>query len=234
MNSLKHTAMICLTILGLSYFLKSGLENFNRDERSISVKGLSEKEVDSNLAIWKINFNVSSDRSEVIQQSLPVVQDKIQKFLIEKGFTVEEISKGSSIKDRQAQDYGGEKGNRFVATGYYIVNSTKVTQVEKAEQEVDELLKKGVVITENEVNYHFTDLNSIKPLMLDEATKNAKEAANGFAKSMDVAVGKLKSATQGVFSIESPTQSGEYSNGEKNSSIKKKVRVVTQVVFYIK
>ncbi len=223
-----------LVFLGVSiggYFIGNGLEKFNRNERSISVRGLAEKQVKANIAVWKINFNVSSDRMEQVRMDLPVIQKTIQDFLIENGLDASEISKSSSIKDRQAQEYGSEKGFRFVASGIYKVTSDKVDQVSTAKQKIDELLKKGVVITSDQVDFHFTNLNQIKPEMLDQATVNAKEAALGFAKSMDVHVGKLKSASQGVFSIESPIGDEDY--GGSQSSLMKKVRVVTQVEFYI-
>lgn len=215
-----------------SYFIGDGLKQFNRQERTISVRGLAEKEVLSNIAIWKINFNVSSDRMDLVRSELPVVQKTIQDFLIENGFEAAEISKNSSIKDRQAQEYGAEKGNRFVASGTYQVTTMKVEKIRETKEKIDELLKKGIVISNDSIEYHFTNLNQIKPEMLDQATVNAKEAANGFAKSMDVKVGKLKSASQGVFSIESPI-GGENEYGTNQSSLIKKVRVVTQVEFAI-
>lgn len=234
MNSFKSTVLVCFTILTSCYFLKEGFQNFNRHERVFSVRGLAEKEVNSNLAIWKISFNLSSDKNEVVRKSLPEIQLQIQNFLLENGFKNEEITKASSIKDRQSMEYGAEKGNRFVANGTYSITTNNVELVEKTEQKVDELLKKGIVITGNQKNYYFTDLNGIKPMMLDEATKNAKEAANGFAKSMNVEVGKLKSASQGIFTIENPISGDDFNGTDRNSSLKKKVRVVTQVDFYIK
>ncbi len=230
-KSLVYSISAIITAAILSF----GIQNFNRNERTISVRGLAEKQVQANLAVWKIKFNVSSDKIEDVRQSLPKVQEQISKFLTDRGFQPNEIAKGSAIRDRNASEYGAEKGNRFVATGYYLVTTSKVDDVDRAEQQVDELVKQGVVITENQKSYHFTELNAIKPEMLDEATQNAKEAAQGFAKSMNVKVGKLKSATQGVFSIENPLGGNDqYSQfGEGLSSVAKKVRVVTQVEFYI-
>jgi len=227
-----NASLIFLGLVCSGFFVGQGLEKFNRNERSISVRGLAEKEVVSNVAIWKIYFSVSSDKMEQVRVELPAVQKSIQDFLASKGFNPDEVSKTSSIKDRQAQEYGAEKGNRYVASGIYQITSEQVEKVSKAREDLDELVKKGVVIGRDQIDYHFTNLNQIKPEMLDQATVNAKEAAQGFAKSMDVKVGKLKSATQGVFSIESPI-GGENEYGSNQSSLMKKVRVVTQVEFYI-
>lgn len=230
---LKEIIVLAVALIVSSFFIRQGLQRFNRNERTISVRGLAEKEVSSNTAVWKIHYNVSSGKLEDVRKNLPEVQNTIFEFLKGQKFDESEIVKGSRIVDRQAQDYGAEKGNRFVANGYFVITTKNVEQVALSEQKIDDLLKKGLVITSNQVDYYFTDLNQIKPAMLDEATQNAKEAANGFAKSMDVNVGKLKSASQGVFSIENPIGDDSGFDQEKRSSLKKKVRVVTQVEFYI-
>lgn len=230
---IKGTLLVAIAVALSGFFIGQGMQKFNRNERTISVRGLAEKEVSSNIAVWKISYNVSSDRLEEVRKNLPEAQKSIQDFLQSSEIQDSEITKGSRIVDRQAQDYGAEKGNRFVANGYFSVTTNNVAKVAAAEQKIDELVKKGIVVTSNQVDYYFTNLNEIKPEMLDEATKNAKEAALGFAKSMDVEVGKLKSATQGVFSIENPIGNENSYEQERISSLKKKVRVVTQVEFYI-
>ncbi len=228
--------ILAVALIIFGFFVGRGLQKFNRQERTISVRGLAEKEVQANVAVWKIHYNVSSDRIEQVRKELPEVQSALQDFLTRQGFATEEISKTSSIKDRQAQEYGAEKGNRYVASGMYMVTTSKVEKIQQAREHVDELVKKGIVVTNDQLDFFFTNLNQIKPEMLDQATQNAKQAAQGFAKSMDVEVGKLKSANQGVFSIDNPIGSSGADNdygGGSQSSLVKKVRVVTQVEFYI-
>ncbi|MBL7717012.1 MAG: SIMPL domain-containing protein [Bdellovibrionales bacterium] len=232
--NVKNLSLICTTLLGFGFLMMLGLKDFNRTERKISVRGLAEKVVDSDVAVWRISYTASGERMEAIQTSFLNAQREVEDFLKENGFSDDEISKTSNLQDRMTESYATGKGARFVASGYHIVTTGKVTQVEKIEQKVDRLLKKGIVLTGSQKNYYFTQLNKIKPQMLDEATQNASEAAHGFAKSMNVKVGALKSATQGVFTIESPMADGEnrYGGyGERNNTIKKKVRVVTQVDF---
>lgn len=225
---------IVLGLLGMGYFIGDGIRDFNRAERTISVRGLAEKEVKANMAIWQLNFTIASDKIADVQNEMPKIQALVLGFLKEKGFEDKEISKSSSLADRQAQDYGGEKGNRFVASNSIVITTDKVDQVASVRDSVGELVKAGVVLTREGADYYFTQLNDIKPTMLDEATRNARDAANGFAQSMAVKVGKLKSASQGAFSIENPLSGGSSEYGSSNnSSLNKKVRVVTQVEFYI-
>lgn len=233
---MSSTSSIALAVglLGLGYFVGEGIRDFNRAERTISVRGLAEKQVKANVAVWQLNFTVASDQITEVRTEMPKIQAVVLDFLKQKGFEDKEISKTSALRDRQAQEYGGEKGNRFVANNAIIVTTSKVDEVAKVRDSVGELVKAGVVLTREDADFYFTQLNDIKPAMLDEATRNARDAANGFAQSMNVKVGKLKSASQGVFSIESPISGGDSEYGSSNnSSLFKKVRVVTQVEFYI-
>ena len=91
-----------------------------------------------------------------------------------------------------------------------------------------ELLKQGIAISAgdygSQVEYEFTSLNKIKPQMIEEATKNAREAAAKFAADSDSRLGKIKSAEQGYFSIE---------NRDQYTPHIKKVRVVTSVNYFL-
>ncbi len=61
--------------------------------------------------------------------------------------------------------------------------------------------------------------------MIAEATKNARTAAEQFAHDSGSKVGKIKTATQGFFSIE---------NAAEDLQEKKTIRVVTTVEYLLK
>ena len=92
-----------------------------------------------------------------------------------------------------------------------------------------ELIKEGIVFDSNNWNnpieFKYEGLNDIKPSMIEEATKNARMAAEKFAKDSGSRLGKIKSASQGTFSIE---------NRDSNTPHIKRVRVVTYVTYYLK
>ena len=67
-------------------------------------------------------------------------------------------------------------------------------------------------------------MNSIKPQMIEEATKNARAAAEKFAKDSESKLGKIKTANQGLFTIENVD---EYTPNVKH------VRVVTNVTYFL-
>ena len=72
--------------------------------------------------------------------------------------------------------------------------------------------------------YLFTGLNEIKPEMVEEATRNAREVALKFARDSDSKLGKIRSARQGQFSI---------SDRDKNTPHIKRVRVVSTIEYYL-
>jgi uncharacterized protein len=81
-------------------------------------------------------------------------------------------------------------------------------------------------------------LESIKPDMITEATRNARAAADRFASDSGSRVGSIRQANQGVFTILPADQSSDIGEGGKNayaadSSLMKTVRVVTSVQYYL-
>jgi hypothetical protein len=149
-------------------------------------------------------------------------------FLKQKGITEDEISiNAPEIIDMQAERYVGEnKSYRYNVTTVITVTSNKVDLVRNLISEQGELLKQGIAITGGDyrynIQYDYTSLNQIKPQMIEEATKNAREAAQKFAKDSDSELGKIKRATQGQFSID---------NRDANTPYIKRVRVVTTIEY---
>ena len=129
------------------------------------------------------------------------------------------------IIDMNAERYNSTPSPyRYNVTSVITVTSNKVDLVRKLISEQGELLKKGIAISGGDyrynVGYEFTSLNEVKPQMIEEATKNARKAAEKFAKDSDSELGKIKHAYQGQFSIE---------NRDANTPYIKRIRVVTTI-----
>ena len=117
-----------------------------------------------------------------------------------------------------------------MAKSVIIVCTSDVDEVLALMSRQSELLKKGIVTAggnqwENPVEFKYEGLNGIKPEMIEEATKNAREAAEKFAKDSESRLGKIKTANQGTFTI---------ADRDSNTPHIKKVRVVTSVIYYLK
>jgi uncharacterized protein len=166
-------------------------------------------------------------------------------FLDEQGLQNSEIELGViRVVDTQANEYGG--GNRaprrYIVEQQVTVRTTRVDQVAAAAQKTMVLLQKGIVMNSSQgqgLTYKFTGLNSIKPDMITEATRNARAAADRFAKDSGSKVGTIRQANQGVFSIVPADQGSEGGEGGEvggymaDTSLMKTVRVVTSVQYYL-
>ena len=151
----------------------------------------------------------------------------IVQFLKEKGISETEISiNAPEIIDLKADRYSNQENTayRYNVTSVITVTSNKVDLIRDLVTEQGELLKRGIAVTGGDyrynIQYEYTGLNTIKPKMIEEATKNAREAAEKFAKDSDSKLGKIRHAYQGQFSI---------SDRDANTPYIKKVRVVTTI-----
>ena len=158
-------------------------------------------------------------------------------YLKDRGFTDAEIIVGRmNTNDLMTNPYRDDKASasRYILSQTITVRSRQVDQTESALRAIGSLVSKGIVFDNQEygspVSYLFTGLNAVKPQMLEEATQNARQAAEEFAKSSDSQVGKIKNANQGVFSILPREQTPGASESEQ---INKKIRVVSTVVYYL-
>lgn len=209
------------------YYYQARINN-----NSVTVKGLSEMNVRADLAIWKLKFVITGNELVPAQQQITAQAAEINAFLHKQGFTDAEISLGrTETNDLMANPYriGETTTSRFILSQTITVKSANVDRVEKSLPQTDSLITKGIIFDssyDSPVSYIFTGLNKIKPQMLEEATRNARNAALEFAKSSGSRVGKIRYANQGVFSI--LPRDG---NGIESQQIEKTVRVVSTVEY---
>lgn len=215
-----------------SFILGQSVIRFKKLDRSVVVKGLAEMQVDATLAVWPITFNEAGNNLADLQSALERKQAIILEFLKGNGFTDEDISIGMiNISDQKANFYGG--GNqyieyRYVGRAQMTVRTDQIARMTQSITRLTDLVGKGIALNQDQymsqVQYLFTELNSIKPQMIEEATKNARQAAEKFAIDSNSKVGKIKKASQGMFSIE---------DRDMNTPYRKIVRVVTTVEYYL-
>ncbi len=228
MKNLRFESVILAIGLVLTgYFVKIGLNSVASRDRVVNVKGLAEMEVPADKVTWPLMYkNLGNDLPSLYDQ-IKATSQKIVGFLTAQGISQDEISiNAPEIIDLQAERYSGN-GHipyRYNVTTVITVTSNKVDLVRRLISEQGELLKQGIAISAGDyrynVSYDYTSLNKIKPQMIEEATKNARAAAEKFAKDSDSKLGKIKTAYQGQFSI---------SDRDANTPYIKKIRVVTTI-----
>ena len=220
--------MLGLIVLGL--MIPRAVEKYRSYDRVVNVKGLCEMEVKADKVIWPIVYKVMSDNVQSIYSQTDVSNSVIVDFLLAGGITQDEIAVSvPQISDKLANEYGdNNRAFRYIAKNVVTVCTSDVDKVLALMSSQADLLKKGVVVAgndwENPVEFKYEGLNGIKPQMIEEATKNAREVAEKFAKDSDSKIGKIKTASQGSFSIEAR---------DSNTPYIKRVRVVTSVTYYL-
>lgn len=216
-----------------------GTARFRADNRSLIVKGLAEQEVKADLATWNIAFRRAGNDYAQLQSEIKADKEAVQAFLTKQGFTPAEVQQQPTrTVDKLTNEYSNNQGEdkaRFILTGKYTVKSKNVDQVATALGHLDELQAQGILLDSDggaNPSYALTNFNDqLRPLLLDQATANAKVTAEQMAKKMGVKVGKLRSANQGVIQIFGADQENEY-GGE--GSVQKKLRVVSTFEFDLK
>lgn len=220
--------MIGLIVLG--FMFPRAVEKNRSYDRTVNVKGLCEREVKADKVIWPIVYKVMADDVQDLYNQTSSSNDIIVDFLVSGGISPDEISVSvPKISDKLANEYGGyDRAYRYIAKNVVTVYTDKVDDVLALMSRQSELLKKGIITGgeswENPVEFRYEGLNDVKPEMIEEATKNAREAAQKFAKDSDSELGKIKTANQGTFTIE---------DRDSNTPHIKKVRIVTSVTYYL-
>lgn len=221
--------MVGLIVLGFN--IPKAVSDYRSFDRTVNVKGLCEREVKADKVIWPVTFKVMSNEIQSIYDQIDRNNQTIKSFLVSGGISEDEISISVPvISDKYANEYGNnDRTYRYIASSVITVCSDKIDQVLVLMSKQSELLKQGVVTGgntwENQVQFKYEGLNEIKPEMIEEATKNAREVADKFAKDSGSKLGKIKTANQGTFTIE---------DRDSNTPEIKKVRVVTSVTYYLK
>jgi len=224
---------ICLFAgLGLlGFFISGGLVGMKELDRTIAVKGLSEREVPADIAIWPIKFLEAENDLGALYSAIQRKNNLIVEFLKKNGFQESEITVSApSVTDKRAQEWGNSTGAGFRYTGASTVSvyTTNVTLVLETRDKLLDLGKMGIAISgqdyESRTTFLFSKLNEIKPAMIEEATKNGREVAEKFAQDSNSELGKIRKATQGQFTIE---------DRDANTPHVKKIRVVATIEYYL-
>lgn len=213
------------------FFVGDALREARSSERFVTIRGFAEKNVEADLVIWPIVFRDTGNDLAQLQKIVDSHKAEVKAFLAESGFGPQEVSEmPPQVTDLKAQAYGdGQRREyRYIATATVTLRTSNVSAAKKAMENSGKLVLRGIVLAEQDyarsTEFLFTGLNEIKPGMIAEATKNAREAAEQFARDSGARVGNIRRASQGLFTIE---------DRDKGSPDHKKVRVVTTVEYFL-
>lgn len=219
-------AMVLMAVTFGTYLMRvKGLD------RTVTVKGLSEREVPADIAIWPVSFAAAGNDLTALYEAVEGNAREVFAFLQAAGFSPSEITKAAPVvTDKLARRYGGQQdvSLRYTAQQTMTVYTTQVDLVRALQSRLGELGKKGIALGgedyDSKPQFLFTKLNELKPQMIEEATRNARAVAEKFAADSQSRLGKIKKAGQGLFTIE---------DRDANTPHMKRVRVVSTVEYYL-
>lgn len=214
-----------IALAGLFMFL--GMRQVVTKDRAVVAKGLSTRDVKADHVVWPLNYRLEGNNMAALRSSMVEANKTITKFLLDKGFEASDIQVGSTdIEDRWVYNYSDNKpANRYSISSTIIVSTDKVDIVIASQGSQVELLTKGLIVNVNnwEVDYQFNGLNDLKPVMIEEATINARAVAQKFADDAECRLGSIRKASQGQFSIDA----------DNFQPWVKHIRVVTTIEYYL-
>lgn len=230
MNRIKEAAIIAIGIVGLGMCIKSGMSDFINKDRRVTVKGLSEREVEADKVTWPIQTKELGDNLPQLYDRINETTGKVKAFLRQNGISEGEISVGAPVViDLNAEQYGSDRHKyRYNITSTITVTSRNVKRVRSIIARQGELLRQGVAVVDGyagRVEYEYVSFQKIKPKMMEEAIRNAEKTAQQFAENSNSRLDKIMTADQGQFSI---------SDRDSNTPYIKKLRVVTTVTYSLK
>lgn len=242
----KHVSIIIAALLfalgpaSAGFMISKGLKEFRSADNFVTVKGLAVQEVEADLVIWPIKHTSTGNDLPLAQQNVEANTQKILAFLKAQGLADADIAERRiEVTDLLAQSYRPENAetSRYIVSETVVVRTNNINAVDKGSQSIGDLLRQGISLIRDQNNgnigypeYVYTKLNDIKPGMIAEATKSARESAAQFAADSGTKVGVIKDANQGVFEILPRDSNNGYQERQERF---KTVRVVSTVRFYL-
>jgi hypothetical protein len=225
------------------WLVGQGLARFKSETRTVTVKGLVEREVKSDQAVWTLGLRRASDTLVDAHQRIAADRDAVLAFLKKQGFADAEIERQPTrTVDKLARDFGQAQGERFryVVTTAVTVSTPKVDLVRSASGATEELLKGGVILDGEDASgranprYVVSKFNALRPQLLAEATRNARDIAGQFAAESGAGVGEIRAANQGSIQIFGTDGNDESAPFSPTSTPVKKIRVVSTFEFALR
>jgi hypothetical protein len=221
-------AVLALGVVAGGYLLGNGLLRAKEADRAVTVRGLAERDVTADLATWTISYSDTGTDLAAVQAKMRADTHAVEAFFAGLGFPAGALQPtGANVSTMIDQGV-----TRYTVRQRLALRTNDIPRAQRAVARQFDLVGRGVMLEDGSgMAYTFTKLDEIKPPMVAEATKDARAAAEQFAKDSGASVGAIKDATQGYFEIQSRDGEGAGSEWGASDTPYKKVRVVTTVSF---
>lgn len=224
--------LLALGLIVGGAFIGQGVVNARVGDRSVTVRGLAERNVKADLALLPLRFTASGEVLADVQARIDGDLAIVRQFLTAQGYPAEAVALGRlEVADRLSREYANQDGGpRFILAQTVIVRTTDVDRVQRTTRALNDLVRQGVVLQDfSGPTYVFTKLNDVRPAMIAQATASARTGAEQFAEDSGAPLGSIQRATQGSFEILARDEIGD-----ESQSPDKKVRVVTTISYRLR
>lgn len=224
--------LLAIGLIGGGALIGQGVVNARAGDRSVTVRGLAEKDVEADLAVLPIRFTASGDVLSEVQARIDSDLATVRQFLKAQAYPDASVDLGRlEVTDTRSREYASQTGGpRFILAQTVIVRTNDVDRVQTTTRSLNDLVRQGVVLQDFQgPSYIFTKLNDVRPAMIAKATAAARTGAEQFAKDSGAPLGPIKSAGQGSFEILPRDGSGD-----ESSALNKKIRVVTTISYRLR
>ena len=185
----------------------AGFEKGRASDRFVTVKGVAEREVRADLAIWPVSV-VGADNDLAAANANQYAPDRrANRFIVRQTMLVRSTNPDVVLAASQ-------KLSELAAVGVAISSDR------------GEGGPGG-----NGPTFVFSGLNKLKPEMIAQATARAREAAEQFARDSRSDIGAIRHANQGIFEILPRDQVPGIS---EEMQVAKIVRVVSTIEYFLK
>lgn len=236
-DKMKSSAIIGIAIVATAFILGTAFKKRNENLDSISVIGLGTKDFVSDEILWSGSFTTRSYDIKEAYNKMIADQKIVSNFFLGKGFKASEFSFGAVQFNKKFREVRIEEGDNQYNTKYEQVfdgyeasqtitfsakkNPDLMNRIEAVSSKTSELINSGIELSSNSIQYTYSDLPSLKHQLIEKASKDAYERAEKIVKTADGDLGKLKTASMGVFQITGQGSTEEDSYGGNNDTFSK-------------
>jgi hypothetical protein len=232
----KSSIAIGIAVVLAAFVLGSAFKKRNESQDTISVVGLGSKDFVSDEILWSGSFTTKSFEIKEAYSKIISDQKIVEQFFLSKGFKRTEFSFGAVKFDKKFREIRIQGENNYdtkyeqVFDGYEAVqtitfsakkNPDLMKRIEAVSSKTSELINSGIELSSNSIQYTYSDLPSLKHSLIQSASKDAKERAEKIVKAGNGDLGKLKSASMGVFQITGQGSTEEDTYGGINDTYSK-------------
>jgi len=248
------TVIIGLAIIITGAIIGAAFKQRNVAQDTISVAGLGKRDFTSDEILFSGYYTAKAMDAKEAYAIIIADKEKVKNFFVSKGFKLNEIifsgvdfQKTYKTVEIQSHNFNNPVGNTkseqvfdgYIAKQTITIDCKKnpelMKRIENVADQTSELINSGIEFNPNQIQYTYSDLPSLKHDLIEKATQDAKERAEKTVQTAGGRLGKLKTASLGVFQItgQGSVSEDSYSGNNDIYSKEKSARIVVRLEYQL-